>query len=128
MGLERMVGLAGGPVNHGGLTELSRRHSGALNSLGSRHEPRQIPQTLRIHAVGGESAMTMKVEVSYRAGVDEDERLKQVAQILSEAVYAYLKRRGLLKEGSGGAEKVADLPKEAQAAGLPAGETEGEDS
>jgi len=72
--------------------------------------------------------VTEKVEVSYRPGADEDERLRQVVQILSEGVYAYLKRRGLLKEGSGRAESVADLPREAPASGVQAEGIRGEDS
>ena len=69
-----------------------------------------------------------KVEVSYEPGADEDERLKQVAHILSDGLWAYLKRRGLLKEGSGRVERAADLPQEAHGARIQPGEIPGEDS
>ena len=40
--------------------------------------------------------MWRRVETDYKEAPDEAERLEGVARILSEAVYAYLRRRGLL--------------------------------
>jgi hypothetical protein len=37
-----------------------------------------------------------RVETEYREGPDEAEQMKKIAGILAEAVYAYLKKRGLL--------------------------------
>jgi hypothetical protein len=39
--------------------------------------------------------MDERVEVSYGLAENEDERLKQMVRILSDGVWAYLKRRGL---------------------------------
>ena len=45
--------------------------------------------------------MCIRVETDYRETPEEAERLKKVAQILSEGIYAYLKRRGqLAKNGA----------------------------
>ena len=40
--------------------------------------------------------MCRRVETNYKEGPDEAERLETVARILSEGVYAYLKKRSLL--------------------------------
>jgi len=39
-----------------------------------------------------------KVEVSYTERADDGERLKRITEILAEAIYAYLKTSGLLRE------------------------------
>lgn len=72
--------------------------------------------------------MTTKLEVSYEPGTDEDGRLKQVAQILSGAVYAYLKRRRLLRQDADGSEEAARSPKVAHGAACRGGQGQGEDS
>lgn len=64
--------------------------------------------------------MNEKVEVSYRPVADEDERLRQVARILSDGVWAYLVKRGLLGR--------ANSPGQAQAASARGAAIPGEDS
>ena len=51
-----------------------------------------------MYAVGGTPAVMKKVKVSYTEGTDETERLKRVTEILTEGVYSYLKKEGLLRE------------------------------
>ena len=54
--------------------------------------------------------MCRRVETDYREAAEEAERVKRVAQILSEGVYACLKKRGLLAaNGAQGAQN--DRPK-----------------
>jgi hypothetical protein len=49
-----------------------------------------------MHTVGGMTAVCRKIETEYREGPDPEERLEKIGQILSEGVYAYLRKGGLL--------------------------------
>lgn len=44
--------------------------------------------------------MVKKIEVFYAETTNDNERLKDVAEILSEGVYAHLKKNGFLKDNS----------------------------
>ncbi|MEI8349815.1 MAG: hypothetical protein WCI77_06655 [Candidatus Omnitrophota bacterium] len=50
--------------------------------------------------------MALKVEVEYVESPDEAERIRKVAKILAEGVYAYLKKEGLLRVDPKRHEKV----------------------
>lgn len=50
--------------------------------------------------------MFKKVEIVYTEVADERVRLKRIAEILSEGVYAYLRQNELLRSDSGQTEKV----------------------
>jgi hypothetical protein len=52
--------------------------------------------------------MALKVEVEYIKTPDEPERMKKVAKILADGVYAYLKKEGLLKIHPQRKEKVRE--------------------
>ena len=52
--------------------------------------------------------MALKVEVEYIDSPDEAERIRKVAKILAEGVYAYLKKEGLLRIDSQRKEKVRE--------------------
>ncbi len=53
--------------------------------------------------------MFKKIEISYTQATEEKERLKRITEILSEGVYAYLKKNGLLKEDSERTESIKRL-------------------
>ena len=52
--------------------------------------------------------MALKVEVEYIDSPDEAERIRKVAKILAEGVYAYLKKEGLLRIDPQRKEKVRE--------------------
>lgn len=52
--------------------------------------------------------MALKVEVEYVEAPDDAERIREVAKILAEGVYAYLKKEGLLKTDPHRKEKVRE--------------------
>lgn len=52
--------------------------------------------------------MALKVEVEYIETPDDPERMKKVAKILADGVYAYLKKEGLLKIDPQRKEKVRE--------------------
>jgi hypothetical protein len=49
-----------------------------------------------MHTVGGKTAVYRRVETDYREAQDDAERRETMTRILSEGVYANLKKRGLL--------------------------------
>jgi protein involved in temperature-dependent protein secretion len=62
-----------------------------------------------MYAAGGKTAVFKKVEIVYTEIADERERLKSIAEILSEGVYAYLRQNELLRLDSGQTEKVRGI-------------------
>lgn len=58
--------------------------------------------------------MNCKIEISYSEVENENERQKKIIDILSEGVYAYLKKSGLLKEDSKQTEKIKKVLEETQ--------------
>ena len=55
------------------------------------------------------AVMFKNVETSYRKVAEEKQRLKRISEILSEGVYSYLKKKGLLRDDSGRTEKIKTL-------------------
>ena len=53
-----------------------------------------------MYALGGQHIVLRRVEVSYAEATEEEEKLKKVAEILSGAVYAYLKHKSLVRKQS----------------------------
>lgn len=53
--------------------------------------------------------MDRKTEQFHIDVKSEEERLKKITEILSDGVYVYLKKKGLLKEGSGQRERIKIL-------------------
>ena len=89
MGLRRMVGTlerlrksrrAHGGISEGQITRKPPTHFGGVPYTRSRRY----------------RTVCRRVEAEYREGLDEAEQMKKIAGILAEAVYAYLKKRGLL--------------------------------
>jgi len=58
--------------------------------------------------------MDYKIEISYSEVENEQERQKKIIDILSEGVYAYLKKSGLLKEDSKQTEKIKKVLEKTQ--------------
>jgi hypothetical protein len=52
--------------------------------------------------------MALKVEVEYVESPDDAERIKKVAKILAEGVYAYLKKEGVLRIDPKRKEKIRE--------------------
>ena len=50
-----------------------------------------------------------KIEFSYKEAPNEDERLEKIIDLLSEGVYAYLKKQGLLKKDPIQSERIKEL-------------------
>jgi len=50
--------------------------------------------------------MSKKIEVSYVEAPNEKERIEKITEILSEGVYAYLKKQGLLRKDTSQSEKT----------------------
>ncbi|MFC1715628.1 hypothetical protein ACFL6S_18305 [Candidatus Poribacteria bacterium] len=50
-----------------------------------------------MYAAGGKTAVSRKVDIVYTEMANKEERLKRIAEILSEGVYAYLKENRLLR-------------------------------
>lgn len=61
--------------------------------------------------------MINKIEVSYTEATEEKERLKSITEIISEGVYIYLKKSGLLKENSERTEKIKCILEKAKEVG-----------
>ena len=73
--------------------------------------------------------MFKKVEVSYTERADDKERLKRITEILTEGVYAYLKKSGHLREDIERTERIKSLLEKAKDVGNQAEEEiGGEDS
>jgi len=58
-----------------------------------------------------------KVEISYIETTEGKERLKRITEILSEGVYTYLKKNGLLRENSDRTERIKCILENAKEAG-----------
>jgi len=56
--------------------------------------------------------MPRKIEISYVESPNEKERIEKITEIISEAVYTYLKKQGLLREDPNKSEKLKSLLKE----------------
>jgi len=50
--------------------------------------------------------MPKKIEVSYVEAPNEKERIEKITEILSEGVYTYLKKQGLLRKDTSQSEKT----------------------
>lgn len=50
--------------------------------------------------------MLGKIDFSYTGEHKEDERREKIIEILSQGVYAYLKKKGLLKDKPGRSKKI----------------------
>ena len=50
--------------------------------------------------------MPKKIEISYVEAPNEKERIEKITEILSEGVYAYLKKQGLLRKDASQSEKT----------------------
>lgn len=61
--------------------------------------------------------MFKRVEFAYTEATEEKERLKRIAEILSEGVYAYLKKSGLLREDLDRTEMIKRLLEETKVLG-----------
>ena len=55
---------------------------------------RQIPEISRMYALGGHQIVLRRVEVWYVEATEEEGKLRELVEILSGAVYAYLKHKG----------------------------------
>ena len=53
-----------------------------------------------MYALGGQYIVLRRVEISYLEADEEEGKLKKVTEILSDAVYAYLKHTGPLRKQS----------------------------
>ena len=73
--------------------------------------------------------MFKKIELSYTEATERKERLKRITGILSEGVYAYLKKNGLLRENSERTKRINCILEKAKEVGNQAEEEiEGENS
>jgi len=61
---------------------------------------RQIPEISRTYAIGGQQIVLRKIEILCVESTEEEGRLKKVTEILSEAIYAYLKQKTLVHKQS----------------------------
>ena len=53
--------------------------------------------------------MFNKVDTTYTTIADEKERLKRISEILSEGIYAYIRKKGLLREDLKRTDKINRL-------------------
>lgn len=58
--------------------------------------------------------MREKIEFSYQEVSGENERRSKITEILSQGVYAYLKKKGLLKDSPGRSQKIKLLLEKAK--------------